>query len=258
MAVDPGRRDACLGAEERDEPLKRGDLPGGRGGFLEVADQADADAVLIEEIVGPPHSEVGTRSAGTVRARDLLPPPRPDVDRSVAVVDAVADDEVVAEAVRPAANPPVVLVHALGRVARRRRVMHDDDLPAFPDPPARRPLRLRRNRPWFRFLRRFGDDDLARLKHERRIGRGAELAALRRCAAHEHGQAQRREGDCSPLQFHHDTPLRRHHSRCAANYTFLRQHEKGESGIWERYLPRLPQKLCERRSLSRSRKGPRR
>lgn len=258
MAVDPGGHDPGLRAEEGDEPFERGDLPGGRGGVFEVADKADSDAVLVEEVVGPPHAEIRSRPAGTVRSLNLLLPARADVDRPVAVVHSVADDEVVPQSVRPAANPPVVFVHALGRIARRRRVVHDDDLPAFPDSPARRPLRLRRNRPWFRFLRRFGDDDLARLKHERRIGRGAELAPLRRCAAREHGQAQRREGDCSPLQFHHDTPLRRHHSRCDANYTFLRQHEKGESGNWERHLPRLPQKLCERRSLSRSWKGSRR
>ena len=54
VAVDLVWRDAGLGAEKRDQPLKRCELLVGRAGVLEIADQTNADAVLVEIVAGTP------------------------------------------------------------------------------------------------------------------------------------------------------------------------------------------------------------
>ena len=94
-------------AEIGDQGLGRGDLPGGRRLLVEVADQADADAVFVD-VVGA--------GVAAVDALLLVGPALGDLDLAVGAAGAVADHEVVAAAV--AAQDLAVLAVDLVVVAR--------------------------------------------------------------------------------------------------------------------------------------------
>lgn len=129
VAVDARGGDIHFGAEEGDEFFEDGELPRRGAFFLEVSDQADPDAVVVEEIVGAILAEVLASAGGAVGAVDLAFPARADEDLAVGVVYAIADDEVIAEAVFPVAAVEVPLVHSGGGGVFGGGVMDDDDLP---------------------------------------------------------------------------------------------------------------------------------
>ena len=87
--------------------------------LVEVADQTNADAEVIEAVV---------RTLG-MRPPLLLGPARADLDLTVAAVGAVADEEVVAHLVKAAVDVP--LRHDRGIAEGSRRVMDDDPLPVI-------------------------------------------------------------------------------------------------------------------------------
>ena len=104
-------------AEVGDERLGGGDLAGRRRLLIEVADQADADAVLVD-VVGA--------GVAAMDALLLVVPPLGDLDLAVAAAVAVADDEVVAAAV--VAEELAVLAVDLVVVARCRGAVVQDDV----------------------------------------------------------------------------------------------------------------------------------
>lgn len=130
MAVDSAGGDSGLRAEVLDEGGERLELARGRASVLEIADEADADAVVVEEVAWPLHAEVAPRAGLAVGAGFLEAPALSDEDLSVGVVDAIADDEVITEAAVPAAGIAVVVVHACRRVHFAGGVVHNDHLPA--------------------------------------------------------------------------------------------------------------------------------
>ena len=84
------RRDVVALAEVGDKRLGRGDLPRRRRLLVEVADQADADAVFVD-VVGA--------GVAAVDALLLIGPALGDLDLAVGAAGAVADHEVIAAAV---------------------------------------------------------------------------------------------------------------------------------------------------------------
>ena len=86
VAEDALRRDVVRALQERDETGDGLQLLGGGPGDIEVADEADSDAVVVVLVV---------RRLG-VSAPLLLAPARADFHLPVTRVAAVADDEVVA------------------------------------------------------------------------------------------------------------------------------------------------------------------
>ena len=136
VAVDVRGVDPGSPAQRRHQLFQRRQLFGCRRALLEIPDQADSDAVLVEEIVPPPDAEVAAGVGLAMRARELRLPARSHVHASVLRIAPVTDHEVVAQTVRPVPHVPVVAVHPGRCRDRAGRMMHHDDLPlATFDPP---------------------------------------------------------------------------------------------------------------------------
>ncbi len=119
MGFDVAAADAVTGAQIGDQRLGRGHLPRRRGLLVQVADEADADAVLVD---------LGVLGVAAVHSMFLVHPPLGDFDLAVFAAGAVADHEVVAAAV--VAKHLAVLVIDLVVVAGSvRAVVQNDVLP---------------------------------------------------------------------------------------------------------------------------------
>jgi hypothetical protein len=105
---------------------------------FEIPDQTDADAMGVEVVVLPPDAEVAPAATLAVGAGDLASPARADVNLAVFRVDAVADDEVISQAIAPFAHVPVIVVHAFGRVRVVGGVVDDNHVPVAAVDPAGR------------------------------------------------------------------------------------------------------------------------
>ncbi len=98
--------------------------------LLEIADQANANAVRVEIVAPAPDAEVAPARTLAMGTGDLPFPARAGVDAAVRRVHAVADHKVIAEAVGPPALVPVVVVDAGRRVVVVGGVMDHDHVPA--------------------------------------------------------------------------------------------------------------------------------
>lgn len=127
MSVNRTGTDPGFACQICDQAAQRRLLLGGRTAAVEVAHKADADAVLVKEIAGAPYAEVAPRSRFAVRAGLLTLPARPHKNLAIRIVHAVADHEVVSQAVPP--TRAMVCIHALGRVLVVGRMVHHDHLP---------------------------------------------------------------------------------------------------------------------------------
>jgi len=114
VSVHARRRYSGLRAEKRNQLFQRVQLPLRWRAAFEIADQANADAVLIEEVVRPVHAEIAARAGLAVRSRVLLLPPRAGEHLAICVVHAVADHKVISKTVVPSARVAVIFVHAAG------------------------------------------------------------------------------------------------------------------------------------------------
>src|SRR5207237_6710808 len=92
---------------------------------IEIADQTNAECDVVQIV------------AVHVPAIDLAPPAIAHFDLAVARRSAVADDEVIGEAVFHPATMPVVIIENAGAALPCATVVHDNELPA--PPPTRRP-----------------------------------------------------------------------------------------------------------------------
>ena len=117
VRVDAGGGDVELAGDETAQPEQIGKLRRRWIVIVEIADQADSDAMLVVVLV--------RRFA--MGAMLLFDPARADFDLSVGRVGAVADDEVIAEFV-PAFGA-VPLVEPRGAAGIGGAVMNDDALP---------------------------------------------------------------------------------------------------------------------------------
>jgi hypothetical protein len=184
-------------AEVSEQATERGQLPGRRRSLIEVPHEADADAVLVEVIVG--------RLA--VSPMFLFVPPRPDFDTPLRRIRSVSDHEVVTQFV-PTVVLPVVLVKPLGSASVRAAVVNHDARPArtqtrglwIPQPRGgiplgKRPLCSSRPRPRSRLAHRATGAALERVVRIRRQGRLH--AAFRRARTSEREQNGGRDGQFS-------------------------------------------------------------
>ena len=121
----PVRRDAASVRQEARKADEGGHLIGRGARSLEVAHQADTDAVVVVVVVG----------RLTVRAVLLFVPAGTDLDVSVGCVRAVANHEVVAQLV-PAIRLPMILVERRGAALGGRAVVNHDRGPPRADSPA--------------------------------------------------------------------------------------------------------------------------
>src|SRR5581483_8604521 len=108
-------RDPVLLHEVLDQVAERGELLRAGNAVVEVADEADADAVLVVLL---------DAGVGAVDSLVLAQPARADLDLAVRRLRPVADDEVVAEPVLPL--PRVSAVERRRAALVRRRVVDDD------------------------------------------------------------------------------------------------------------------------------------
>lgn len=129
VAVDVLVAEIELLTQDGDQLVQRCELCGGGALVFEVADQADADAVLVEEVIGAPVPKVAAGVGFAVRAGLLTFPAGAHVEFSVWICLAVADHEVVAEAMLPFAVAEVVAVHALRAGVGSGGVVNDDEFP---------------------------------------------------------------------------------------------------------------------------------
>ena len=147
---------------------------------------------------------------------DLVLPARPDVDLTVGRVHAVADDEVVSQAVIPMFHLAMIIVHAFGRVDRVGGMMDDDrsPLPAAdsaggnPLPFIPRDSRLLERGRLRRLWGRGGDNSSRRRSRRTENGTGiGRASALGLRGATADGRRERASPDCRP--FHKPTSYRR-------------------------------------------------
>lgn len=147
-------------------------------------------------------------------AGDLTFPARAEVDSAVLGIHAVADHEVIAEAVVPLAHAPVIVVHALGCVVATGGVVDDDYLPdAGLDSAGRGQIAL------FEGCRRYSAGD-----YRRALARRQRRLDSRRRGPVSFEQRVRQRSGCDSGRFrtsaqHHDghasaqrSPLHRAHS----------------------------------------------
>lgn len=210
MTVDLPGPNSGFAADEPSQRLERGELRRRGTAGLKIADQANTDAAFVEEVARPKYAEEHSRAALAVRAGLLFAPARADVDFAIAVVHAVADDEMVPQSVFPAALL-VPVVHALRRCGGAGGVMHHDCAPlAAVDAAGRRPVGTagrHRHRRGFR-LRSNRDHRLLTWRrrrrtnlHERLGNRARARGLLLRRAAGQPKRDQHAGYECNPLHF---------------------------------------------------------
>src|SRR5262249_44222065 len=119
VGADGRGRDLVPLLQVGDQGLGRGDLLGCGRCVGEGADQADADAVLVD---------VGVRRAFAMKPVLLVRPAPGDLDLAVGAAGAVADDEVVAAAV-PALDLAMLAVDLLVAPLGLGAVVDYDELP---------------------------------------------------------------------------------------------------------------------------------
>jgi hypothetical protein len=90
VRLDSSLGDVVTAAQMSHERLGRGDLAGSGGLFVEITDQADADAIFVDVV---------RAGVAAVHALLLVVPPLSNFDLAVAAAVAVTDDKVVAAAV---------------------------------------------------------------------------------------------------------------------------------------------------------------
>lgn len=130
VAVDLLARNAGHRRQFIEQVGERGDLARCRTCSLKVADKANADAVLIEEVVRSPRAKEPAGGGLAVRAGYLPAPTVTDEDLTVGIIRPIANHEIVAEAILPAALAAVVAIDGGGRTGLGGGVVDDDDLPA--------------------------------------------------------------------------------------------------------------------------------
>ena len=113
--------DVAGAREIRAEAFEAAKLRGGGLGRHKVSHQTDADASTVIEIL---------RCVSRMGAGELLRPARADLDFAIAASLAIADYEMIAQAIAPAATK-MGFVEYGGTAGGRRGMVYDDILPAF-------------------------------------------------------------------------------------------------------------------------------
>ena len=118
--------------EPGDECLEAGFLLGRGERLFKVADETDSDGNFVE------------RGAADMASLELSLPAITDVYFAIGSIDAVADDEVIGEAVLHSTDAAVIMLHAANAVVAVGAVVDDDVLPAVS--PDARPVDLLQGR----------------------------------------------------------------------------------------------------------------